>query len=646
MNLLYSKVLALLALTACTTLALADPPGRVGRVSYTEGEVVLRNNTNDDSTTAALNWPITSQNVLYTGANSRAELRIGSAAVRVGSNANLEIEQLDDMHFILRLNQGSATVRIKDPELAHDFELDTPQGRVLLLEPSRFRVDTGYAPESSALNVFSGGARFEAADSSLTVRSGRHAEITDGEIRMSDRRINQVNDDFDAWNQARDQRDERSVSTRYISQETTGYEDLDNNGNWQMSADYGAVWYPTSVASGWAPYRDGRWAWVEPWGWTWVDSAPWGYAPFHYGRWLWFNQRWCWAPGTMVARPVWAPALVGWVGGRNWNVGFSFGAAPAVGWFPLAPHEVFVPAYSVSPTYLRQVNITHVTNITNVTNVNGIYTVPPQTEYRNRSVHNAVTVVPHDQFTGHKTNLISAMPVPRDKPQRLQNAPISALAPATIEPAHVRVLGNGPAGRQDTGRPESSRPTRADGPAQMQRPEQIQAAPTPAAPAWQQNQGTRDARARAAEDNRSRPAAVETMPQPMPGRERAQHEREMPTVVPAWPAVEQQQAPHVVTPQQPRRPEVQERPVERRDEPRPNTERRAAERETREIRQEQQNARQHEMQQPTPQIQPAPQMQQPAVHREEPAASDRRENGGKHKNDKDEREHGDRGRSN
>jgi hypothetical protein len=25
---------------------------------------------------------------------------------------------------------------------------------------------------------------------------------------------------------------------------------------------------------------------MSPWGWTWVDNAPWGFAPFHYGRWV------------------------------------------------------------------------------------------------------------------------------------------------------------------------------------------------------------------------------------------------------------------------------------------------------------------------------------------------------------------------
>ena len=61
--------------------------------------------------------------------------------------------------------------------------------------------------------------------------------------------------------------------------------------------EYGQVWYP-QVAPDWVPYREGSWAYVAPWGWTWVDSEPWGFAPFHYGRWADIGGRWGWVPGA------------------------------------------------------------------------------------------------------------------------------------------------------------------------------------------------------------------------------------------------------------------------------------------------------------------------------------------------------------
>ncbi len=240
-----------------------------------------------------------------------------------------------------------------------------------------------------------------------------------------------VRDEFDFWSLARDQRDDQTVSTRYVSPEVTGYEALDQYGSWDMTEDYGAVWYPQGVAADWAPYRNGRWAWIEPWGWTWIDNAPWGYAPFHYGRWAWYRERWCWVPGRVVARPVWAPALVGWVGGQHWNARFTAGNAPAVGWFPLAPHEPFRPSYAASPAYLRQLNLAQ-----DLRNRRHPVDLTPQAVFRNRIQHNAVTVIPHERFRHGRTVVVANAPPLIGAPQQLAEAPLAAVAPAA-RPAPV-----------------------------------------------------------------------------------------------------------------------------------------------------------------------------------------------------------------
>src|SRR5262249_16155802 len=156
--------------------------------------------------------------------------------------------------------------------------------------------------------------------------------------------------------------------------------------SWQTVPDYGAVWVPSTVPAGWAPYRYGHWVWISPCGWTWVDDAPWGFAPFHYGRWVWFHNHWAWTPGRFVARPVYAPALVAFIGGSSFSVSVGFGSAPAVGWVPLGWREPFIPWYRASRAHVRNVNVAQVTNVTNVTNTTNI-------TYVNRRAPAAVTVV-------------------------------------------------------------------------------------------------------------------------------------------------------------------------------------------------------------------------------------------------------------
>ena len=106
-----------------------------------------------------------------------------------------------------------------------------------------------------------------------------------------------------------------------------------------------------------APYRDGNWMWQEPWGWTWVDEAAWGFAPSHYGRWVNWHGRWGWVPGPREVHPVWAPALVAWVGGSNFNVRVTSGSVPAVGWYPLSPWDRYEPWYRTNATYVNRINV-------------------------------------------------------------------------------------------------------------------------------------------------------------------------------------------------------------------------------------------------------------------------------------------------
>ena len=246
-------------------------------------------------------------------------------------------------------------------------------------------------------------------------------------------------DDFDNFAFERDHREDGAESANYVSPEMTGYEDLDDYGHWQYVGGYGTVWVPANVASDWAPYRNGHWAYIDPWGWTWVEDEPWGFAPFHYGRWAYAGNRWCWVPGPVAVRPVYAPALVAFVG----NVGIAIGGGPGVGWFPLAPGEVYVPYYRGSRGYVERVNVTNtVVNVTRVTNVYNIYNSNQRNvtniTYVNQRVNNGVTVVSRDTF-------VNARPVARNlgrfDQRQLANAPIERRV--SVQPIRASVLGSG-----------------------------------------------------------------------------------------------------------------------------------------------------------------------------------------------------------
>ena len=338
-----------LALATLSTLALAqDLPARVGRIALSQGNVTIAGDVGAASEAALLNYPVTSNNTLTTARGARTELRIGSTSIRLDGDSSLEVDELDDDRLVLRLNYGSASVRIVDANVLNGFELSTPQALLRMREPGRMRIDAERQRDTTSVTVFDGQGLVDAAGGTLPVRAGKRADVVGDDIDTG----TASRDSFDDWSLSRDQYQDRSTSARYVTSDMTGYEDLDRYGAWGQDTEYGALWTP-QVDSSWVPYSDGRWTWLDPWGWTWVDNAPWGYAPFHYGRWVQVNRRWSWAPGRHDGRPVWAPALVGWVGG---NVAFGGRPQLSQGWYPLAPRERYVPGYRASQDHINRLN--------------------------------------------------------------------------------------------------------------------------------------------------------------------------------------------------------------------------------------------------------------------------------------------------
>ena len=402
----------LMAAGAATMWAQADPPSRVARLNFLEGSVSLQQAGHDDWAAAAPNYPLTVGDHLWADERSHAELHVGSTAIRMDSHTAIAFLNLDDRMTQVRLSDGSINISIHYLDENEAYEVDTPNGAVTLLRPGRYRIDADPERQITTVTVRGGEAEVTAAGQAFPVHPRQSAYITGADQPNTEVAAAGPGDDFDRWWETREDREARRPPPRYVSQQMVGYEDLDDNGTWRDCPGYGPCWAPR-VAAGWAPYHYGHWVWVEPWGWTWVDDAPWGFAPFHYGRWAFYGGGWVWVPGAVAVRPVYAPALVAWVGGAHFGVGIGIGAG--VGWFPLGPREVYVPSYRVSNTYVTRVNVTNVTNVTNITNVTNV-------TYVNQRVPGAVTAVSRADFVASRPIARAAVAVP---PSAVASAQVS-----------------------------------------------------------------------------------------------------------------------------------------------------------------------------------------------------------------------------
>ncbi len=381
---------AVVLMGACTALVstavAAEPPGRVGRVAEVEGTLWTADETRGEWAHAMRNAPVTDNDRLSLPAGSRAVVQIGSATLRLDGDTELEVLQLDDRAVRLQLHGGSVALQVPLQDSAREFEIVTAEGRFMPRQRGHYRVDRRQG--TSMVTVWDGSLGFESADSRHDVRQGERVDFWLEGSRTHYATAAMDRDGFTDWVVASERRYGR-LAQRHVSPEMTGAYDLDHHGSWDTHPQYGSVWYPRSVASDWAPYRYGHWAYVRPWGWTWVDDAPWGFAPFHYGRWVHWHGRWAWVPGAYVARPVYSPALVAWFGGSNVSVGVNFGSAPHVGWVALSPFETFVPWYVAGHLHLAYVNVSPWRHMHGYRNHHH-----HQHDYANRHVRGAVVVVP------------------------------------------------------------------------------------------------------------------------------------------------------------------------------------------------------------------------------------------------------------
>ncbi|MDR3699153.1 MAG: FecR domain-containing protein [Candidatus Sulfopaludibacter sp.] len=373
-----------------------DQKRGVARISLMNGEVSVRRGDSGDWVAGVINAPLLTDDRISTGPNSRAEVQFDSSnMLRIGGNAEIRLADIEYNRYQTELAKGTMTFRVLRASGAN-MEVDTPSVSVRPAKVGIFRIsvnengETEVMSRAGDLEIFTPrGSQWISAGQMMVARG----TSADPEFQIVGAR---PADDWDRWNEQRDQHFMQSQSDRYVDPGNSGIygtEDLDSYGVWSEVPNYGPVWRPT-VGADWAPYRAGRWVWEDWYGWTWVSYDPWGWAPYHYGRWFFdAGFGWCWYPGARGYRHFWSPALVGWFG-YGGGVGFGFGFGN-VGWVPLAPFETFHPwwgrGFYGGGNFGRNINITNV-NITNT--------------YRNARIGNGVSGMAAGDFREGRYNSV------------------------------------------------------------------------------------------------------------------------------------------------------------------------------------------------------------------------------------------------
>ena len=411
------------------------------RLSFVDGQVSFWRPGAQDWVQAQLNIAVAPGDQLSTGSPGNLELQIGPRAfVRGWANTQIGLESLEPDFLQFKVTAGHASFDLRTLEPGHTVEVDTPNAAFTIDHAGYYRVDVNGERTSfitrrtgrATVTPASGEAFSIAPSEEVVIEGTQSPNITSYAAPQLD--------SWDKWNYARSDSLLDAVSARYVSPGIYGVSDLDRSGTWRTVPEYGPVWVPTAVPAGWAPYTTGSWTHDPYYGWTWVDTAPWGWAPYHYGRWAHIDGRWGWAPGPVVARPVYAPALVAFFGHGGVSVGVSIGG-PAVGWVALGWGEPCVPWWGRpgfahrpwwggwgGPHVVNNVVINR-TTVVNVENIN---------VYRNAGVRNGMVVVKEDRFGHGPITSARITHVEAQQFRPIHEGPKVAAGPASYAPSANR----------------------------------------------------------------------------------------------------------------------------------------------------------------------------------------------------------------
>ncbi len=362
-----------------------DPPALAGRVAAVTGAVSFHSAGETQWGAATLNYPVTNGQAYWTEPSAEATLEIADDRIVMAGSTELDVTQLDQAQFTTTAAQGAMFLQLNSLPQGQNVTINTPRGGVQITAVGRYEIVAGDTNDATVVTVVEGAAHVAGNNISLDIGPQQTATIGGTDTLQGSVGAIQT----DAFLQGLLRAPARRAFAASVPPQVrymTGAADLQTYGSFTQTKQYGQVWYPQSVPANWAPYRDGHWSYVQPWGWTWVDNARWGFAPFHYGRWVQVENRWGWvagessgggyggggyagggynggggyAGGERAEYPVYSPALVTFlnVGGAalaGASINFAVGGyAPA--WIPLGPREPYYPWYRCRPAYFARLN--------------------------------------------------------------------------------------------------------------------------------------------------------------------------------------------------------------------------------------------------------------------------------------------------
>ena len=328
--------------------------GRVARLTYVQGAVVVDRKDSTDGSAAQRNMALMEGMRLTTGEDGQAEVEFEDGSlVRATPNSSLELKRMNvdaagNNETVVSLGYGMGYAELRaGTKFVYSFEagsvavspvtnatvrvnLDAPPVEVAVLD------GTVHVRDEGAANVGGWQAEVGAGE---TIQS----DVTDSSKYVLTQQV--TPDTWDAWNDARDKevldREWKRTSARdgFAGEAGYGWSDLDGAGTWYDVPGRGEVWQPdvaSQDAADFDPYGSGAWVWYPVGGYVWASAYAWGWTPYRCGNWSYYGGfGWGWAPGAGCGHV--ARGLVGTGTGAGLGEGYRFNIAQAPAGYSFRP---------------------------------------------------------------------------------------------------------------------------------------------------------------------------------------------------------------------------------------------------------------------------------------------------------------------
>jgi len=135
----------------------SDPPSRVARLAYIRGTVSFVPAGENEWVEAQINRPLITGDKLWTDHDSRAELEIGSSALRLDAQTSFDFLNLDDDTAQIELTEGSLNLRVRRLYDNQVYEIDTPTLAFVINRVGEYRLTVLPNGQATVVNVLQGG---------------------------------------------------------------------------------------------------------------------------------------------------------------------------------------------------------------------------------------------------------------------------------------------------------------------------------------------------------------------------------------------------------------------------------------------------------------------------------------------------------